>query len=61
MVATAKSDSDGHFRIPLPPGTYVLQAERTPTGAGMFGTPLTVTVTGHAFTQVTLWLDTGMR
>jgi hypothetical protein len=56
------SDSDGHFRVTLPPGTYKV----TPLPFGTSGLPspgqtAQVTVMPGQFAAVTLTYDTGIR
>ena len=57
-VATVNSGKDGRFRVALAPGVYQLSAK--PTGIGGMQ-PSEVTVRAHAFTNVTLMLDSGSR
>ena len=53
------SDADGMFRVPLFPGTYVLD----PQQAGYIGTPpsQTVDVNAGQFTSIAIEYDTGIR
>jgi hypothetical protein len=59
VVAQVRSGEDGRFTIKLPPGAYVLEPQN--------GQPLPraeaqqVTVLPHAFTEVTVAFDSGIR
>jgi hypothetical protein len=59
QVTQVLCDSNGHFTVQLPPGTYVLHP--------ISGNPLpraadqTVEVSPGQFTQVSIVYDTGMR
>jgi hypothetical protein len=55
-VATAVTDDDGRFRIPLVPGDYVVTAE-----AGMSCEFLDAHVSAGTFTEVPVPCDTGIR
>jgi hypothetical protein len=59
-VATGHSDGDGTYRIPLPPGTYTVTAERTDGQLGA-GKPVTVDVTAGTFVRLNLSVDSGIR
>ena len=56
---TASTDADGHFEIPLSPGTYevTIDAASTPPTAE----PQTVTVVEGSFTEIEVFVDTGIR
>lgn len=60
VVATFSSDMSGLYRIPLPPGDYVLEA--TPV-EGLMGTPapMPFTVAGTELTPLDVAYDTGIR
>jgi hypothetical protein len=60
-VATATSDSRGYFRIPLPPGDYVVRPENLTGSVVPIAQPLTVTVDTGRFTTVTIPFDSGIR
>ncbi len=61
-IATTRSGDDGRFRLPLPPGRFTLVAESLIQNGGLpAGKPLDVEVRAHAFSEVTLLLDTGLR
>lgn len=60
VIAVAHADSGGRFRITLPPGSYMLQAV-PPQGTTYTAKPTPVRVKAHAFTEVTVILDTGIR
>src|SRR6185436_1207897 len=53
------TDGSGHFRISLAPGRYRLMTRAL--SAVALGKPETVEVTGGAFTEVTLTVDSGLR
>ena len=49
VVASAKADAHGAFRIALPPGTYTLNA--LPTSGNPYFTPVKVTVAAGRLTH----------
>jgi hypothetical protein len=58
-IAQVQTDVDGYFKIPLPPGTYILHPIATkplPRASDQ-----TVVVTPDQFTQITIMYDSGMR
>jgi hypothetical protein len=57
-----RSGPDGHFRIHLPPATYVVQP-LTPNGSPFPRppSPLTLKVRPNHFTTITITYDTGIR
>jgi hypothetical protein len=56
-VMTVKSGADGHFRVAVRPGKYVLEAPmKLPRTV-----PTPVTVDAGHYTDVTLHFDTGVR
>lgn len=59
LVARISSDTDGRFRITLPPGRYQLTPESP--SAQLRAIASFVTVLPHAFTTVVLQLDNGLR
>lgn len=67
LVAHFQSDPTGHFFIPLPPGTYTVQAAKPEDGqpTTRFGDPRPqpqdVTITSGAVEQVRVSFDTGIR
>ncbi len=62
VVATVTSGTDGRFELVLEPGHYVLQGV-SPSSDVPFPAPkpVDVTVRPHAFAQVTVVFDTGIR
>ena len=56
---TASTDADGRFELPLSPGTYevTIDAASTPPTAE----PQTVTVEEGTFTEIEVFVDTGIR
>ncbi|MGE5460026.1 MAG: MSCRAMM family protein [Solirubrobacterales bacterium] len=59
VVATARTDAEGRFELPLEPGDYVIEAV-LPAGPPS-AKPTSVTVPSHGFAQVTVLVDTGIR
>ena len=60
IVATVRSGQDGHFRVGLAAGTYVLQG--VPGSNGLPRANLvSVVVVAHRFSAVQVWFDTGIR
>ena len=60
VIALTRSDTDGHFRVAVPPGSYVVEAI-PPNGTTLTPKPVVVVVQPHEFAQVTVFLDTGIR
>jgi hypothetical protein len=58
-VAKVKSAPDGRFSLDLEPGIYVIRAAETQPGAVL--KPITVTVEPHAYTEVSVPFDSGIR
>jgi hypothetical protein len=59
-VTRFTAGSDGHFRVPLFPGTYLL--DPLPDASGFpISSPQTVVVQSGAFTDITISYDTGIR
>ena len=59
-VYETQTDDQGHYRLPLPDGTY----EVTPVidgGGPPSASPVSVTVTGAAMQTLDLLVDTGIR
>jgi hypothetical protein len=58
-TAQIKTDDRGRFRLPLPPGRYLVTAiaETVPPTVQ----PLTVEVNANVFARVTIEADTGIR
>lgn len=60
VIATVQVDPDGAYRIPLAPGTYVVQPVLI--GGGVSSTsPVTVLVHAGSFASVDLTVDSGIR
>lgn len=60
-VATVETESDGTFRIPLDPGSYVLTPANL-AGAPMPSShPISVEVRDHEFSEVSVRFDSGVR
>ncbi|MEV0804874.1 carboxypeptidase-like regulatory domain-containing protein [Micromonospora sp. NPDC050200] len=60
-VASTTSDSDGRFRLPLPPGRYVVHPSNLTGGIHPAAAPIEVQVSSGAYTTVTVPFDTGIR
>ncbi|HVB81303.1 MAG TPA: carboxypeptidase-like regulatory domain-containing protein [Candidatus Binataceae bacterium] len=60
VVATARTDGDGLYRLTLPPGNY-----RVVRGAGFSGAarnlPAMVAISPGGRTRLDIWVDTGIR
>ena len=60
VVATARTDSGGNYRVNLPPGNY--RAER---GTGFSGAarnlPAIIAISPAGQTRLDIWVDTGIR
>lgn len=61
VVAVAKSDVNGYFRVPLPPGRYILVPETPHSHAPPFTQPIPFEVIPGSFTQLTVNYDSGIR
>ena len=57
VVMTVRSGADGHFRVAMRPGKYVLEAPMKLPRA----VPTPVTVDAGHYTDVTMHFDTGVR
>jgi hypothetical protein len=60
LVATARTDSDGLYRLTLPPGQYRVERGKTFRGATK-DLPVTVTVSDGQQTRLDITIDTGIR
>src|SRR5690349_16140571 len=58
-IMQIQTDGQGHFRIPLTPGEYILHPE-SPSGIP-FATDQTVFVGTGQYTQITVRYDSGIR
>ena len=58
-VAAVESDAEGQFRVPLPPGSYVLRPESP--GTYPRAAPQRVEVQRNGMTRVEIMYDSGMR
>jgi hypothetical protein len=61
ILATITTNADGQFRIPLPPGTYLLRPDNLAGARYPTAQPVTVTIRPGEFTQVTIAFDSGIR
>ena len=59
QIAQFHSDGQGHFRVPLVPGEYILHPE-SPNGIPFAGDQSFVVETGR-YTQITVHYDSGIR
>jgi len=61
VVARARSDVEGAYRIPLAPGEYTL-VPLSPSGAGLpFASPLPVVITAGVWAELDIYYDSGIR
>ncbi|WP_208029998.1 carboxypeptidase-like regulatory domain-containing protein [Streptomyces cyanogenus] len=60
-VAETTSDSEGHFRVSLPPGTYVVRPANLTGAVTPIAQPVSVTVTSGRFTTIVIPFDSGIR
>jgi hypothetical protein len=60
-VTTARTSDDGRFRIPLPPGTYVVRPANTTNSVVPVAPEAHVTVADSRFTDLTIHFDSGVR
>jgi hypothetical protein len=60
IVTTVRSRQDGHFRVNLAEGAYVLQGVADSNGLPR-ANPVSVMVAAHRFATVRVWFDTGIR
>ncbi|MFF7929087.1 carboxypeptidase-like regulatory domain-containing protein [Streptomyces mirabilis] len=60
-VTKTTSGADGHFRIPLPPGTYTLHPANLTGAVTPIAQPMDVTVTSGRFTTIVVSFDSGIR
>jgi hypothetical protein len=61
QVASARSGSDGTFRLRLPPGRYTLVPENAPPPAMPAQKPMEFFVEAGTTTRVPVGLDNGIR
>lgn len=59
QITQFHTDDQGHFRVPLVPGQYILHPE-SPNGIPFAGDQSFVVETGH-YTQITVNYDSGIR
>jgi hypothetical protein len=59
LIARVRSSIDGHFRVHLPPGRYLL----APQNGHPFprSSPQAIAVRSHRYTSVTINYDSGIR
>ncbi|MGB8982817.1 MAG: hypothetical protein WCC12_13145 [Anaerolineales bacterium] len=58
-IAQVQSDAQGHFRVPLVPGEYILHPE-SPDGIPFAGDQMFAVQTGQ-YTQLSVTYDSGIR
>jgi hypothetical protein len=61
VVAQVVSDSDGRFRIPLPPGHYTVNPQNLNSAPLPVARPQQVDVHAGSYTEVTVHFDSGVR
>lgn len=59
QIAQVQTDAQGHFKIPLVPGNYILHPE-SPDGVASAGDQAFTVATGH-YTPLTVNYDSGIR
>lgn len=59
MIVQFQTDEQGHFRVPLSPGQYILHPE-SPNGIPSAADQTILVATGQ-YTQVTIHYDSGIR
>jgi len=59
MIVQVQADAQGHFRVPLAPGEYILHPE-SPNGLPFAGDQSFVVETGR-YTQISVNYDSGIR
>ena len=59
MIAQFQTDGQGHFRLPLAPGEYILHPE-SPNGMP-FAVDQTIVVGAGQYTQIVVNYDSGIR
>ena len=60
MVATARTDGDGFYRLALPPGNYRVERGADFSGAAR-NLPAKVAISPGGETRLDIWVDTGIR
>jgi hypothetical protein len=60
-VASVQTDADGRFRIPLPPGRYVVRPASPSNARLPRADPLPVVVEPGRYTTITVRFDSGIR
>ena len=60
-VARGKSAVDGTFRIPLPPGEYVLVPEQPSPNLPPFASPIEIEVKPGEYVELDIRYDSGVR
>ena len=61
VAAEDKSDANGFFRIPLPPGSYVLVPVESKPGVSPSSSPVPFDVKAGSSTQLEITFDSGLR
>ncbi len=61
VIAAADTDDNGRFRINVPPGSYTIRGTNVDKAPVPTALPLHITVHPHAYTQVTVHFDSGVR
>jgi hypothetical protein len=59
QIAQFQTDAEGHFRVPLVPGEYILHPE-SPNGIPFAGDQSFTVQTGQ-YTQLSVYYDSGIR
>jgi hypothetical protein len=61
VIAAVLSDEHGNFTLPLPPGTYLIEAGSPHGNPVPIAAPRSVTVEAGNYTTVVIHLDSGIR
>ena len=60
-IARVTADGNGNYRIALPPGDYILDAQGRPPKGHVRAKPQRFTVTSNQIARVDMDIDTGIR
>ena len=60
-VATVQSAADGTFRVPLPPGEYIVEPPEPESFVAPFAGPQIITVHEGEFSSIEVVYDSGVR
>ena len=60
-ITRASVDKNGYFKIPLPPGDYILDAKNKTGSVFPISRPIEIMVSPGRFTNITVNFDSGIR